>query len=145
VRRMIDTGVQDRNRKAAEHLRLMHSLSGELERAMQAIAHNALSELEDSIVNQQVLSAQLSEMAEKLRTPPAAGAASTEAQIDPDLMCQIRAANDTLQTLNHRYSALLKHASHSVALMASLFSSFKGQFQEASGPRLKHQTWSCQM
>jgi hypothetical protein len=30
-------------------------------------------------------------------------------------------------------------------LMASLFNSFQGQLQEASGPRFKHQTWSCQM
>jgi hypothetical protein len=62
-----------------------------------------------------------------------------------DLWFQIFAANDTLQALNQRYSILLRLSSHSVALMASLFSSFKGQFQEASGPGLKHQTWSCRM
>jgi hypothetical protein len=60
-------------------------------------------------------------------------------------MQQIRTADGTLQQLNRRYAALLQHSSRSVALMTSLFSSFHGQFQEASGPRLKHQTWSCQM
>jgi hypothetical protein len=58
---------------------------------------------------------------------------------------QIRSASQTLQRLNQRYAALLRHSSRSVAQMASLFSSFQGKFQEASGPRLKHQTWSCQM
>jgi hypothetical protein len=141
---MIKAGVQDRNERAAEHLQLLRSLSGELERAMDAIAHNALSELEDSVVNQQILSAQLSELAEDLCAPLEDNAAS-QPYIDADLMRQIHAANDTLQTLNRRYSVLLKLSSHSVALMASLFNSFKGQFQEASGPRFKHQTWSCQM
>ena len=52
-------------------------------------------------------------------------------------MGQIHGAAETLQTLNKRYSALLKHSSRSVALMVSLFSSFRGQIQEAAGPRLK--------
>jgi hypothetical protein len=65
--------------------------------------------------------------------------------MDEDMTRQIRSAGDTLQQLNRRYAALLQHSSRSVALMTSFFSSFHGQFQEASGPRLKHQTWSCQM
>jgi hypothetical protein len=65
--------------------------------------------------------------------------------LDNDMTNQIQAASGVLQKLNLRYAALLQHSSRSVALMASLFSSFKGQFQEASGPRLKHQTWSCQV
>jgi hypothetical protein len=61
------------------------------------------------------------------------------------MMQQVRVAGDALQTLNRRYAALLQHSSRSVTLMASLFNSFQGKFKEASGPRLKHQTWSCQM
>jgi hypothetical protein len=60
-------------------------------------------------------------------------------------MREVRSAADTLQSLNQRYSALLKLSSHSVGLMVSLFSSFRGQIQEGTGPRLKHQTWSCQV
>jgi hypothetical protein len=60
-------------------------------------------------------------------------------------MLQVQTAGDTLQKLNRRYAALLQHSSRSVALMASLFSSYKGQIKEASGPGLKHQTWSCRM
>jgi hypothetical protein len=142
---MIAAGVQDRNRKAAEHLESLHSLANELEKAMQAIAHNALSDLEESVANQQILSARLGELANDLCVPLEENPSSSQECVDEDLMRQIRAASGTLQKLNQRYAALLQHSSRSVALMASLFSSFKGQFQEASGPRLKHQTWSCQM
>jgi hypothetical protein len=142
---MTAAGVHDRDRKAAEYLQSLRSLTSELERAMQAIARNALSEFEESIDSQQILSARLSKLADDLCVPLQANPAISRASIDDDLMCQIRAADDTLQKLNLRYAALLKLSSRSVALMASLFSSFQGQFQEASGPRLKHQTWSCQM
>ena len=145
MRSMNTTGVQDRNLKATEYLQSLRSLTHELERAMQAIAHNALSELEESVDSQQVLSARLGELADDMCVPLETGPAIPIACFDEDLRHQIRSASDTLQKLNHRYAALLKHSSRSVARMASLFSSFQGQFQEASGPRLKHQTWSCQM
>jgi hypothetical protein len=112
---------------------------------MQAIARNALPEFEESIDSQQVLSARMAKLADDLCRPLKAKAVITQANIDEDMMRQIRTADETLQRLNQRYAALLQHSSRSVALMASLFSSFQGQFQEASGPRLKHQTWSCQV
>jgi hypothetical protein len=112
---------------------------------MQAIARNALQEFEESIDSQQVLSARLATLAGDLCRPLEAKAVITRVSIDEDMMRQIRTADETLQRLNQRYAALLQHSSRSVALMASLFSSFQGQFQEASGPRLKHQTWSCQV
>jgi len=119
---------------------------------MQAIASNALPDFEESIDNQQLLSARLSALAndlakdlETLGVPLQKKPAIAQAAIDEDMAQQIRAADDTLQRLNRRYAALLQHSSRSVALMSQLFSSFQGQIQEASGPRLKHQTWSCQM
>jgi hypothetical protein len=142
---MTAAGVQDRDLKAAEYLQSLRSMTGELERAMQAIARNALPEFEESIDSQQVLSARMAKLADDLCRPLEAKAVITQANIDEDMMRQIRTADETLQRLNQRYAALLQHSSRSVALMASLFSSFQGQFQEASGPRLKHQTWSCQM
>jgi len=142
---MKPAGVQDRDRKAMEYLQSLRSLTHELERAMQAIAHNNLSELEESIESQQVLSARLGELADDMCVPLEADSAIPSASLEDDLGHQIRSASDTLQKLNRRYADLLKHSSRSVAMMASLFSSFQGQFQEASGPRLKHQTWSCQM
>jgi hypothetical protein len=142
---MTAAGVQDRDLKAAEYLQSLRSMTEELERAMQAIAHNALPDFEESIDSQQVLSARLATLADDLCVPLEAQPAIARATIDEDMMRQIRTADETLQSLNQRYAALLQHSSRSVALMTSLFSSFQGQFQEASGPRLKHQTWSCQM
>jgi len=65
--------------------------------------------------------------------------------VNDDLMHRILIAGDSLQKLNRTYAALLHHSSRSTAAMVSLFASIRGQFQEASGPRLKYQTWSCQM
>jgi hypothetical protein len=111
---------------------------------MSAIAQNRIEELEDSVANQHALSLRLSELADHLSaTPPTRPAA--EHSLDENFRTQIHAASDELLRLNRRYASLLKHSSRSVAMMASLFSSFRGQFQEASGPRLKHQTWSCQV
>ncbi len=142
---MTTPGVTDRETKAAEYLQSLHALTQELENAMQAIAHNALPELEESIANQQALSARLAELASELCVPLEASPAISSSAIDDRLKLQIRDANGKLQILNRRYAALLQHSSRSVAMMASLFSSFTGQIQEASGPRLKHQTWSCQV
>ncbi len=138
---------QDRSGKAAEHLQLLRSLSDELERAMQAIARNALAEFEESITNQQILSARLSKLADELSAPlaPEPNPRHSASTVEDDLMHQIHAASNTLQKLNLRYSILLQHSSRSAALMASLFSSLQGNFQEVSGPRSKYQTWSCRM
>ena len=64
MRRMSATAVQDRNGKATEYLQLLRSLSFEMEKAMQAIAGNALPDLEESVASQQVLSARLLVLAE---------------------------------------------------------------------------------
>jgi gas vesicle protein len=142
---MYTAGVQDRELKAAEYLQSMRDLAHELERAMQAIARNALGDFEESIAAQQTLSCRLGEIARELSAPLEAQTEGLDTGLDNDMTQQIQDASGVLQKLNLRYAALLQHSTRSVALMASLFSSFKGQFQEASGPRLKHQTWSCQV
>ena len=155
VRRMTATTVQDRKDNAAEYLQLLRSLAGEMERAIEAITHNALSDLEESVSNQQTISARLLVLAGALSGPlksnpvrsnrVASSPARSASNIDADMIEQVLVANESLQKLNRRYAALLEHSSRSVALMSSLFDSLQGQFKEASGPRLKHQTWSCQM
>jgi hypothetical protein len=142
---MIAATTQERDAKAMEYLQLLRSLAAELERAMNAIARNALGDLEDSVANQQILSERLAILVDELCVPLKADQPASRSVADEGSTRQIRVASDTLQKLNRRYAALLQHSSRSVALMASLLGSFKGQFQEASGPRLKHQTWSCQM
>ncbi len=142
---MSGADVSTRNAQAGEHLQLLRSLAQELERAMEAIAGNHIDELEESVANQQAMSRRLSELADDLSAPPATDPAAGPHGIDKSFQRQIQAANADLQKLNLRYSILLKHSSRSVALMASLFNSFRGQVQEDSGARLKQQTWSCQM
>jgi len=112
---------------------------------MRAMSVNDLRELEDSIANQQDLSAQLRELVDGSKIVGTTRETIAAEPVDVDLMREIKAANGELQNLNLRYSILLRHASRSVELMASLFSSLSGQLQEASGPRPKYQTWSCQM
>jgi len=142
---MIAADVRTRNVKAGEHLRLLRSLASELERAMDAMCRNDLEELEDSVANQQELSQELSQLASELGSSASASSPTPSQSTDCDLMSEIHTAAGELQRLNFRYSVLLQHSSRSVALMTSLFTSFQGQLREASGPRLKHQTWSCQM
>jgi hypothetical protein len=152
---MTASTVQDRKDNAAEYLKLLRSLAGEMERAIGAITHNALAELEESVSNQQTMSARLLVLAGALSgplksnpvrsNPRPATPEQSAGNIDAEMIEQILVANESLQKLNRRYAALLEHSSRSVALMSSLFGSLQGQFKEASGPRLKHQTWSCQM
>jgi hypothetical protein len=143
----IHNQVEDRNGKAEEHLHLLQCLSAELERAMQAIARNAISDLEDSIATQEILTDRLSRLARELSAPLAGetdpGPAASG--IDDALLQQIHAASAALRRLNLRYSLLLQHSTRSVVMMTSLFTSLRGQFQEVSGPRWKQQTWSCRM
>lgn len=109
---------------------------------MQSISSNDLSGLEDSIASQQELSIRLGQLAKELATAPSADIISHP--LPADMACAIRAASAELGRLNLRYSYLLKYSSRSVALMASLFNSFKGQLKEEPDCRSKMQTWSCQ-
>jgi hypothetical protein len=142
---MIETAVHERNSKLGEYLQLLRLMALELDRATQAIVQNSLTAFEDSIANQEAFSIRLSELAKELSRPVKERRLVSAPVEDSELMGQIRAASDTLQTLNRGYSALIRQSSQSVARMVSLFSSFQGQFQEGSGPRLKRQTWSCQI
>jgi flagellar biosynthesis/type III secretory pathway chaperone len=135
---MTEADVQSETTRAGDHLQLLRALAAELERAMHAIADNNLPELEDSVAAQQSLSERLSALANAFRAP-----APHTAPVSGSLGAEIRAAQNQLQQLNLRYSILLEHSSRSVAMMASLLNSFRGQIQEAPGARPKHQTWSC--
>lgn len=137
--------AQDRNRKAAEYLQLLGVLATELEIAMHAIAHNALPELEESVANQHALSSRLTELVSEICVPLETTTARSQPRLDEGMVQQIRSASVSLEALNRRYAALLQHSSRCVAQMAALFNSARGQIKEDSGPRMKYQTWSCQM
>lgn len=142
---MSGADVSIRNSQAAEHLQLLHSLAHELERAMSAIVANNISELEDSLDQQQALSEHLTALAEKRSSPAPRERTSSAENLDSTLGPQIRTAAAAVQALNLRYSILLQHASRSVAMMVSLFRSFQGEIQEGAGPGLHRATWSCRV
>jgi hypothetical protein len=131
----------DREQTASEHLEIVRTLIAELARAMRAISCNAISDLEESLAEQQILVARLRD----LRPQDRCTVVSTNLSLDRQLADEIILADAELVKLNRVYGAVLQHSSHSSSLMAVLLGSFKGQFPEASGPRLKYQTWSCQM
>lgn len=142
---MNDGAPETRDRMAAVYLQQLQELAGELCVATDAIAANALARFQDSVARQEVLCASLTCMAgrvsEELRSPNRLQSSS----IDSSLQSKIHVAGETLRELNLRYAALLKHSGKTIALLASLCNSHTGRFQEARGPRLKHQTWSCEM
>ena len=137
--------VQDRNSKLEEYLQLLGSMAFELERAMSAISGNSIQALEESLANQEAFSTRLVELADDLSRPSRPEMPVVRGAGDDTLLARVQAASSELQSLNRRYAALLQFSSHSVAMMVSLFSSYQGQIQEVSGPRLKYQTWSCQI
>jgi hypothetical protein len=103
---------------------------------MQAIAHNALTEFEESIDSQQVLCARLAKLADELCAARGEPAKLSWADcFRPGHDEQIRAADRTLEhpesTLR---SILLQHSSRSVRSDASLFSSFKDKFRRLLAP-----------
>ena len=142
---MTATRCNDRDGTVEEYLQLLRSLACELERGMRAIAENSVTEFEDSVSNQRVMSDRLVELAASLSAPGQSQSTSTILNAERDLKFQIQVASAALQVLNRRYAVLLDRSSRSVALMVSLFDSFRGNLQEAPGARPTMRTWSCQV
>jgi hypothetical protein len=136
---------QTRDLLAATYLQQLHALAAEIPIAMDAIAAHALPTLQESIAKQELLCANLTSMAAAFGDGPRASAQTLVAPADSEVDVKIRAARLALVELNTRYAALLKHSGRSIALLISLCRSHSGNFQEAQGSRLKHQTWSCEV
>ena len=134
-------GDQDLGLRAAQYLEQLQGLAAELQRGMNSIAGNALADFEESVTNQQAIAAHLAELAKDF-THPAQRSLTDSPHGDSEMATRIQAANRHLQELNMRYSALLRHSSHSVGQMISLFESLKGYYRQTSGP--SRQTWSCE-
>jgi len=137
--------LQTRDQIAATYLQYLQTLAAEISAATDAIAANSLLGFQESVSRQESICASLASMAD----PFNCGFRSSD---DPSHLCaapaveaRIRVTIGTIRELNLQYAALLKHSSRSIALLASLCRSHTGCFQEARGPRLKYQTWSCEM
>jgi hypothetical protein len=142
---MTDTVATDRDQRTNDYLETAHSLVHELERAMLAISCNGLSDLEESLAEQEVLTVRLRSIRRQLWVFNDTQPACLRPALDRELPSDLVTAHAELQAVNRVYEAVLGHSSHSAAQMTSLLGSVNGDFREASGPRQKYQTWSCQM
>jgi hypothetical protein len=141
---MNDQALQTREQLAGIYLQRLQALAMEIGTAMDAIAANEIRSFQDSVARQEMLCATLASMANTVGL----GVRSSDPffpSIDVALGPEIRTATRAIRELNLQYAALLKHSGRSIALLASLCRTHTGQFQEDRGPRLKRQTWSCEM
>ncbi len=148
---------EDRIRRTREQIELLCTVRSELESAMLAIAQNRLSDLEESIAEQEAMTARLrlvlggeatpGEESRQRATGVPAGFALQEAGLDQgqDLSEELWIAGKELQQTARIYARLLEHSSHSAALMASLLGSMRERGREVSGSGTRYQTWSCQI
>jgi hypothetical protein len=131
---------------ATTYLQQLYALAQEMNGAISAIAGNALLALEGSVAKQEMLCAGLAAMKSAAqRELRIAAHRASPIQPNAAVASEIWAASEAIRALNLQYASLLKHSGRSIALLSALCRSHSGQFQEARGPRLKHQTWSCEM
>jgi hypothetical protein len=142
---MSGDALQSRDEVAASYLQQLQELASEISVATEAIATNALPRLRDSVAKQEMLCAGLIKLANSVGEGFGSSVQPSFSGVDPAIELKIRATSGTIRELNLQYAALLRHSGKTIALLASLCRSHTGQFQEASGPRLKYQTWSCEM
>jgi hypothetical protein len=142
---MNDHAPASRDQLAAAYLQQMQALGREISISMDAIGANALPTLQESIAKQEMLCASLACMANEVSEGFRTSEPPSFSGIDSAVERKIGAARKALLDLNLKYAALLKHSGRTIALLSTLCKSHTGQFQEARGPRLKYQTWSCEM
>ena len=137
--------VQKRDDLSDIYLQQLQALAFEISVATNAIAGHALTTLQDSVAKQEMLCASLATIAYALGDGSRLSEQPLVPGPDSAVEVKIRAARRAVRELNLQYAALLKHSGRSIALLISLCRSHTGRFQEARGPRLNHQTWSCEM
>ena len=134
-----------RDRIAVTYLQQMQELASEISAAMEAIAANQISKLKESVARQEVLCADLAAMANPVSEELRFEQAPVRPGVDQSIDKKIQAAGRAIHELNLQYAALLRHSGKSIALLSLLCNSHAGRFQEDRIPRLKRQTWSCEM
>jgi hypothetical protein len=127
------------------YLQQLQALAFEISVAMDAIATNALSRFQESVAKQEMLCASLATMTNSVGDGFKTSQPVLHPCADTAVGLRIRVARGAISDLNLQYAALLRHSGKSIALLISLCRSHTGQFMEARGPRLKRQTWSCEM
>ena len=142
---MSEAALQARDQIAADCLQQMQELAREISASMDAIASNAMPRFQESVATQEMLCSSISAMASTVCEGFGSSVQPALSGVDAAIESRIRAASKAICELNLQYAALLRHSGKSLAVLTTLYKSRTGQFQEARGPRLKHQTWSCEM
>jgi hypothetical protein len=137
--------LETRDDIAANYLLQLQDLAREITAATEAIATNKLSNLQSSIAKQEMLCSSLAILGNQVGDGLGTSDALHHHPIDSEIDSKIRAASKAVRELNLQYAALLKYSGKTIDVLLSLCRSRAGHFQEARGPRLKHQTWSCEM
>jgi negative regulator of replication initiation len=142
---MSEAALRTRDQIAADCLQQMQELAREISASMDAIASNAMPGFQESVARQEMLCSSLAAMANTIGEGSRPSVQTLLPGIDATLESRIRAASKALCELNLQYAALLRHSGKFIAVLATLYRSQTGQFQEAHGSRLKYHTWSCEM
>lgn len=142
---MNDQAVKTSDQLAAAYLQQLQALAFEISVAMDAIAANALTSFQESVAKQEMLCSVLAAMGNTISEKVRMSDQPLLMYSDTAVELKIRATTGAIRELNSQYAALLKHSGRSIALLVSLCRSHTGQSLEAHGPRLKRQTWSCEM
>jgi hypothetical protein len=137
--------LQTRNDAAHAYHQQLQDLALELQNAITAITSNSISGLEESVAKQEMLCSSLSSLAKTLSNGVRSSEQPLLPSLDSDVSQKISSANRAIHDLNLQYASLLKHSGRSIALLSALCKSHTGQFPEARGSRMKHQTWSCEV
>jgi hypothetical protein len=137
--------LEMRDEVAATYLQHMQDLASEISIAIDAIAANALPRFKESVAKQEMLCARLASMDDTAIQAVRSCAAPVTSGVETEVERNIRTTSAAIRELNLQYAALLKHSGRSIAVLAALCNNHTGRFQEARGPRLKYQTWSCEM
>jgi predicted transcriptional regulator len=144
----VQTTIRDQSQPddelAATYLLQLQDLASEISRAMESIATNALASFQESVARQEMLCHMIAGIANTIRGK----VWSPEQRLvvsDRFLEARIHDTSESIRRLNLQYAALLHHSGRSIAMLTSLCQTHTGQYQEARGPRLKRQTWSCEM
>jgi len=130
---------------AVTYLRQLDGLASEIDVAMEAIATNALANLQVSIAKQEMLCDSLAMMASAVANGLPLSETRLPLYADDFIEGKISATIGKIRDLNLQYASLLKHSGRSIAILASLCRSHTGRFDDVVGTNWKRQTWSCEV
>jgi hypothetical protein len=127
-----------------EHLAQVHALSQAVASAVAAIEKNDLPGLESHLADQETMCNRLLSRGEPSSGTEKILAASGDT-LDAPLLQEIRQAYVALAQLNLVYSALLKRAQRSLALISALYRGHGAGYDRGSSELPQRHSWSCEV